>query len=164
MPRVVFVAGDDVSTDAIYPGRFMATVLPAETPRYAFADHAEFNRKLNQKEVAPGSVIVAGCNFGCGSSREQAASALKGHELPVVAKSFARIFLHNAINLGLRLVVSPKIEASEGDEMELLEDRVVNRTSGKEFAIEPLPAARQAIIEAGGLIAYTRKRLIEEAR
>ena len=71
---VVFTIGDDVSTDAIYPGRFMATVLPAETPQFAFADNMEFNSRLKKKEITAGSVIVAGANFGCGSSREQAAS------------------------------------------------------------------------------------------
>ena len=106
---------------------------------------------------------MAGKNFGCGSSREQAASTLKGHELVIVARNYARIFLQNAINLGLRTVVVPDIEASEGDELEIGPDRVVNRTTGKSFAVTPLPKARQAIIDAGGLIAYTRKRIMEKA-
>lgn len=160
MPNVVLKVGDDLSTDAIYPGRFMATVLPTETPQYCFADHTEFNAKLKQKEIPPGSVIVAGKNFGCGSSREQAASALKGHELVVVARSFARIFLQNAINLGLQVIVAPDIEASEGDALKLTADRVINKTTGNSFAVVPLPPARQAIIEAGGLIPYTRQRLL----
>ena len=80
-PTVVFKLGDDISTDTIYPGRFMATVLPSETPQYAFADFKEFNAKLKAKEMPPGGVIVGGKNFGCGSSREQAASMLKGHGL-----------------------------------------------------------------------------------
>jgi aconitase A len=67
--------GDDISTDVIYPGRYMATVLPTETPQFAFATTPEFNAKLKAKQVPPGSVIVAGKNFGCGSSREQAARA-----------------------------------------------------------------------------------------
>ena len=160
MARVVLKLEDDVSTDAIYPGRFMATVLPTETPQYAFADHAEFNGKLKQKAIPPGSVIVAGKNFGCGSSREQAASALKGHELVVVARGIARIFLQNAVNLGLRTVICPAIEASEGDELDVRADAVVNRTTGRSFSIEPLPAARQAIVDAGGLIPYARKKLV----
>ena len=106
-------------------------------------------------------MIVAGANFGCGSSREQAASTLKGHELVIVAKGFARIFLQNSINLGLRTIICPEIEASEGDELELTATQVVNKTTGASFAIVPLPKARQAIIDAGGLIAYTRKRLLE---
>ena len=121
MAKVVFKLGDDISTDIIYPGRFMATVLPTETPQYAFADHAEFNEKLKRKEIAPGSVILAGDNFGCGSSREQAASCLKGHDLTIVAKGFARIFLQNAINLGFKTIICPEIEANEGDDLEILE-------------------------------------------
>lgn len=163
MAKVVLKLTDDISTDIIYPGRYMATVLPDETPQYAFADLVEFNARLKGKQVPPGSVIVAGKNFGCGSSREQAASALKGYELVVVAKNFARIFLQNSINLGFRTVVCPDIEASEGDELEIGPDRVVNRTTGKRFAVTPLPKARQAIIEAGGLIAYTRKRVMGKA-
>ncbi|MGB9835375.1 MAG: 3-isopropylmalate dehydratase [Candidatus Saccharicenans sp.] len=162
MARVVLKLGDDISTDIIYPGRFMATVLPSETPQYAFADFPEFNARLKKGEIPPGSVVVAGKNFGCGSSREQAASTLKGHELVIVAKNFARIFLQNAINLGLRVVVCPEIEAEEGDELEIMPERVINKTTGKEFRVEPLPQARQAIIDAGGLIPYTRKRLLEK--
>jgi 3-isopropylmalate/(R)-2-methylmalate dehydratase small subunit len=156
---VVLVLGDDVSTDAIYPGRYMATVLPTETPQYAFADDGAFNGRLQSGSVAAGSAIVAGKNFGCGSSREQAASALKGHELLVVAEGFARIFLQNAINLGLRLVAAPGVRASVGDELVIGAAEVVNRTTGERFAVHPLPAARQAIIDAGGLIPYTRTRL-----
>jgi 3-isopropylmalate/(R)-2-methylmalate dehydratase small subunit len=161
MSAVVLKISDDVSTDIIYPGRYMATVLPSETPQFAFADNASFNLKLKSKEVTPGSVIVADENFGCGSSREQAVSCLKGHELVIVARSFARIFLQNAVNLGLRIIVCPDIEAAENDTLELAPDRIINQRSRKEFRIEALPAARQAIIEAGGLIAYTRKRLMK---
>ncbi|MDD8020886.1 MAG: 3-isopropylmalate dehydratase small subunit [Acidobacteriota bacterium] len=163
MAKVVLKLGDDISTDIIYPGRFMATVLPAETTQYAFADLPEFNSKLRSGQVTPGSVIVAGKNFGCGSSREQAASTLKGYELIIVARNFARIFMQNAINLGLKLIVCPAIEAEEGDELELLPDKIIDKTSGREFQIEPLPKARQAIIDAGGLIAYTRERLLAPA-
>jgi 3-isopropylmalate/(R)-2-methylmalate dehydratase small subunit len=159
MSTVVLTAGDDVSTDAIYPGRFMATVLPSETPQYAFADQATFNARLRANTIPPGSVIVGGQNFGCGSSREQAASCLKGPDLVVVARGFARIFLQNAINLGLRTVICPSIEASEGDDLELGETAVTNRTTGKQFPIVPLPAARQAIVNAGGLIPYARALL-----
>ncbi len=161
--KVVMVLGDDVSTDVIYPGRYMATVLPAETPQYAFADHAEFNGRLRSGEVPEGSVVVAGKNFGCGSSREQAVSALKGHELVIVAESFARIFLQNAINLGLRLVEAPGIHAGAGDELAIGAAAVTNVTTGRTYAVRPLPPARQAIIDAGGLIPYTRRRVLEKA-
>lgn len=162
--RVAMKLGDDVSTDAIYPGRFMATVLPSETPQYAFADYPEFRALVQEGSLPPGNAVVAGSNFGCGSSREQAASTLRGHNLTVVARSFARIFLQNAVNLGLRVVTCSAIEASAGDDLEIACDSIVNRTSGKRFAIQPLPLARQAIMEAGGLIPYTRKRLLERGR
>jgi 3-isopropylmalate/(R)-2-methylmalate dehydratase small subunit len=160
---VVLALGDDVSTDVIYPGRYMATVLPTETPQYAFADLAAFNARLQARTVPVGSVVVAGKNFGCGSSREQAVSTLKGHELVIVAESFARIFLQNAINLGLRLVESHGVAAAEGDELAIGATEVVNLTSGRRYAASPLPAARQAILDAGGLIAYTRRRLLARA-
>ncbi len=159
---LVLCLGDNVSTDAIYPGRFMATVLPGETPQHAFADFAEFSARLRKKEIAPGSVIVAGVNFGCGSSREQAVSALKGHGLIIIAKGFARIFLQNAVNLGLQTLACKDIVASEGDELEITPDCVINRTIGRKFKIQALPPARQAIMAAGGLIPYTRKRLLEK--
>jgi len=160
--KVVFKVGDDISTDIIYPGRFMATVLPTETPQYAFADHTEFNKKLNAKQIPPHSIIIGGKNFGCGSSREQAASTLKGYELIVVAKHFARIFLQNSINLGLNTIICPGIEANENDEIEVTDKEVINKTTGKHFNIQPLPKARQAIVDAGGLIPYARKRMLEK--
>jgi 3-isopropylmalate/(R)-2-methylmalate dehydratase small subunit len=160
---VVLQLGDDVSTDIIYPGRFMATVLPGETPHHAFADLPEFRRRLDARDLPLGAVIVAGRNFGCGSSREQAASCLQGLGLTVVARGFARIFLQNSINLGLRTIVCPTLEAAEGDVLELGEDEVRNVTRGTTHKTEPLPKARQAIIDAGGLIPYTRRRLQESA-
>ena len=162
MSKVILKLGNDISTDAIYPGRFMATVLPSETPQYCFADYTEFNARLKKKEILAGSVIIAGDNFGCGSSREQAASTIKGYELIIIAKGFARIFLQNSINLGLNTIICPGIEASEGDELEITFDTVINKTIGKSYNIVPLPKARQAIIDAGGLIAYTRQRLLDQ--
>jgi 3-isopropylmalate/(R)-2-methylmalate dehydratase small subunit len=161
MGKVVLKLGRDISTDDIYPGRFMATVLPTETPQFCFHDRTEFNAKLKAKVIAPGSVVVADENFGCGSSREQAASTIQGHELVVVARSIARIFMQNAINLGLNLTICPTIEASEGDELVVAAGKVTNRATGREFPTVPLPPARQAIIDAGGLIPYTRKKLLE---
>jgi len=163
MATVVYKIGDDVSTDVIYPGRFMATVLPRETPQFAFADDAVFNGKLTAKQIPPGSVVVGGRNFGCGSSREQAVSCLKGHDLVIIAKSFARIFLQNAINLGLRIVSCPTIEASEGDELEITATEILNKNSNRQFSVLALPKSRQAIIEAGGLIGYARSRLVNPA-
>ena len=161
--EVVLKLDNDISTDIIYPGRYMATVLPTETPQFAFADNTTFNKALTEKQVAAGSFIVAGDNFGCGSSREQAASCIKGYDLTVVARNFARIFLQNSINVGLKMIICPDIEAEEGDELEIGDNEVRNLTSGLSFAIEPLPKARQAIIDAGGLIPYTRRLLSERA-
>jgi 3-isopropylmalate/(R)-2-methylmalate dehydratase small subunit len=146
---VVMSMGNDISTDAIYPGRFMATVLPTETPQYAFADYPEFRAQLEEGRMPAGSAIVAGANFGCGSSREQAVSCLRGHELTVVARSFARIFLQNAVNLGLRAITCREIEAARGDQLEI----------GADYAVQPLPPTKQAVMAAGGLIPFTRQRL-----
>jgi 3-isopropylmalate/(R)-2-methylmalate dehydratase small subunit len=162
MAKVVLTLSDDISTDIVYPGRYMATVLPGETPQYAFADHDDFNARVKSGALAPGSVIVAGKNFGCGSSREQAASCLKGPGLVVVARAFARIFLQNSINVGLATVICPTIEASEGDDLTVTPGEVVNETTAQRFPVMPLPKARQVIIDAGGLIPYTRQLLIKE--
>ncbi len=159
MAPVVYTVGDDVSTDTIYPGKFMATVLPTETPQFCFYDDREFNTALVKKQVPAGGIVVAGQNFGCGSSREQAASTLKGHGLVIVARGFARIFLQNGINLGLPMVICPAVEAAAGDELDLQPGVVRNVTTGREFPVVPLPRARQAIIDAGGLIPYTRALL-----
>jgi len=160
--KVVLKLGDDVSTDEIFPGRFMATLLPNETPQYAFADYPEVNARLRNGEIPPGSIVIAGSNFGCGSSREQAASTLKGYDLVVVARSYARIFMQNAVNLGLRILVCPRLAADEGDELEITDDEILNQKTQNRFALQLLPAAKRNIIAAGGLIPYTRERLMKK--
>jgi 3-isopropylmalate/(R)-2-methylmalate dehydratase small subunit len=160
MSKVILKLENDISTDDIYPGRFMATVLPTETPQFAFFDRTDFNAKLKAGTFPAGSVIVGGENFGCGSSREQACSTLKGHELAVVARSISRIFLQNSINLGLQVVICPGIEASEGDDLDITADQVLNRTTSQAYDQVKLPAARKGIMDAGGLIPYTRARLM----
>lgn len=164
MARVVLKLGNDISTDIIYPGRFMATVLPSETPQYAFADLTEFNVRLQAGGIPRGSVIVGGTNFGCGSSREQAASCLMGAGLTVIARDFARIFLQNSINLGLPTIICPTLEVEEGDDLDIAATEIVERAGGRRFPVVPLPQARQAIIDAGGLIAYTRRLLLTATR
>lgn len=161
---MIYSFGNDISTDIIYPGRFMATVLPTETPQFCFADNEELNTLLNSKNYPEGSVIAGGKNFGCGSSREQAVSTLKGHGLTIIAKHFARIFLQNSINLGLQTIMSPDFEAVTGDELEILHDKIINKTSGKEYIVIPHPEAKQKIIDAGGLIPYTRAKLLENLK
>lgn len=162
MAKVIYKLDDDISTDIIYPGRYMATVLPTETPAFAFDDIRELNEMLKKGDNTSQRVIVCGKNFGCGSSREQAASTLKGHNLIIVARNFARIFLQNSINLGLKTIICPTIEANENDILEFDGKKVINKTTGKTFDTIPLPPARQAIVDAGGLIPYTQKRLKEK--
>ena len=140
----------------------MATVLPSGDARVRVRGHAAFQAAVKAKSIPQGAVIAAGNNFGCGSSREQAASCLKGLDVVVVAKSFARIFLQNAINLGLKVVTAPGFAADEGDEIVFDGGCVENRTKRTAFDVMPLPFARQAIIDAGGLIPYTRARLVAE--
>lgn len=159
MGKVIYKLEDDISTDVIYPGRYMATVLPTETPQFAFDDIAELNNLLNAESPDEERIIVAGDNFGCGSSREQAVSTLKGHEVIIVAKHFARIFLQNSINLGLKTVICPDIEADVGDELVINDDKIINTTKNREFEIKDLPESKKAVVEAGGLIPYTRQRL-----
>jgi 3-isopropylmalate/(R)-2-methylmalate dehydratase small subunit len=159
MPKIIIKLGADISTDDIYPGRYMATVLPAETPQYCFANRTELNELLRSGTLPGDPVILAGENFGCGSSREQAVSCLKGYELTIVARSMSRIFLQNAINLGLRVVLCPGLEAEAGHELAFQPGKVMNITTGTSFDVVSLPEARQAIIDAGGLIPYTRNRL-----
>jgi len=161
MSKVIIILGNDISTDDVYPGRYMATVLPSETPQFAFADRTELNTQLRAGAFPPGSVIVGGENFGCGSSREQAVSALKGYDLTIVAQSISRIFLQNSINLGLKVVICPGLKAEEGHDLTFTDDAVVNTTTGQRFDQVQLPEARRAIMEAGGLIPYTRKKLVE---
>ena len=168
--RYVVLPLDDVDTDQIIPARFLKS-----TARSGFGEHVFHGGRydadgkprpgfvLNRPEAAGAGILVAGRNFGCGSSREQAVSTLKGHELVVVARSFARIFFQNAMNLGLQVVVAPDIAASERDELEIGRREVGNRSTGGRFRVVPLPAARQALIDAGGLIPYTRSRLQETA-
>ena len=163
MAKVILKLEDDISTDIIYPGRYMATVLPGETPQYAFAD-LPVNQRLRAEEIPEGRIVVAGKNFGCGSSREQAASCLKGWELCIIAQGFARIFMQNAVNLGLELIICPEIEAEEGDELEIAGGKVINHTNGNRYEIRPLPQSRQRIIDAGGLIPYTRQLLLSEQK
>ncbi len=152
--------GDDVNTDEIIPARYLITTDPKELAKHVMEDiDPEFPNK-----VQPGDIIVAGKNFGCGSSREHAPLALKGAEIgAIIAESFARIFYRNAINLGLPIIESPEIakETDEGDilEIDLAEGTVKNVTKGKEYKIKPLPESLQKVMEAGGLMDYAKDKL-----
>jgi len=159
---IVWKYGDNVNTDVIFPGRFTYQIMtPEEMARHAMEDLDPGFAAT----VKPGDVIVAGKNFGCGSSREQAAACLKAAGVQaVVAKSFARIYFRNAINLGLAVLQSD--EAAErletGDPIDIDLARGEIRSAKGTFHFLPLPASVIGIIEAGGLIEYTKRKLEEE--
>ncbi len=155
----VWKYGDDVNTDVIFPGKYTYTVSdPNEMARHALEDlDPSF-----AKEAKPGDVIVAGKNFGCGSSREQAATCLKALGIgAVIAKSFARIFYRNAINQGLPVVqcsaIYDLIDKGEEIEIDLDEGKIFSQKGVFSFPL--LPEFVRGIIEDGGLIPHIRKRL-----
>ncbi len=159
MKGKVWKYGDNVNTDVIYAGKYTYAILrPEEMAEHALEDlDPEFAKK-----VRPGDVMVAGRNFGCGSSREQAAACLKAAGVQaVVAKSFARIYYRNAINLGLPVLQSPEaVEALRaGDEVEVDFAAGKIRSGSREFIFPAFPPSVLGILEAGGLIEYTRKKL-----
>jgi 3-isopropylmalate/(R)-2-methylmalate dehydratase small subunit len=147
-----FVYGNNIDTDQIYPGRFLS-----ETDLQDVAHHAMAGIDENfLKEFHPGDLIIAGTNFGCGSSREHAAITLKAIQIGgVVAESFARIFFRNAINLGIPLVVCLGIRkhVSRYDKITIDMDTATlkNEMTGKTFACEPLSNYMMRILEAGGI-------------
>ncbi len=152
----VWKFGDDIDTDAIIPGKYLVFNEPEELAKHAF----ENVRKDLLGNVKRGDFIVAGKNFGCGSSREHAVLALKGLGIrAVIAKSFARIFFRNAINTGLLVVECPEVDRiEEGDEIDLDLSRgyIVNLTKGERYRIKELPDFLLQIVECGGLIEYCR--------
>ena len=160
----VFKYGDDVNTDLLFPGRYTYTCSKAEEilPHLLEDLDKEFAGK-----VRPGDVILAGKNFGCGSSREQPALGLKAAGIQaVVAKSFARIFFRAATNQGLLLVECPEaVEAyREGDEVSLDVAAGTLSVGGRAFTFPALPPEMLAIRDAGGLLPYARKKLEETRR
>jgi 3-isopropylmalate/(R)-2-methylmalate dehydratase small subunit len=159
---IVWKYGDNVNTDVIFPGRYTYQIMPPEEmARHALEDlDPGFAAK-----VKPGDVIVAGKNFGCGSSREQAAACLKAAGVQaVVARSFARIYFRNAINLGLPVLQSEEAVAAlgTGDHVDLDLARGEIRSAKGTFRFLPLPPSVIGIIAAGGLIEYTKSKLEEE--
>ena len=144
------VLGDDVDTDVIFPGRYLAVLRPQDQARHLFEPLGEDFRQ----RVVAGGVIAAGWNFGCGSSREHAVTAMLGAGIRlVVAKSFSRIFFRNAVNNGLAVVMSPAVAAAiaDGDAVEADLRAGTARVAGAAHAFEPLPAEVLAILLAGGL-------------
>ncbi len=152
--------GADVDTDAIIPARYLNTSDPKELAKHCMVDstNPEFIKKMK-----PGDIIVAGKNFGCGSSREHAPIAIKTSGVScVVAKSFARIFYRNCFNMGLPIFECPEAVdgTKEGDQIEVDADAgaIHNLTSNKTYKVAPVPAFMQELIAAGGLMAYTKKK------
>ena len=145
--------GDNVDTDVIIPARYLNTIDKKELASHCMEDlDATFVSR-----VKPGDILVAGFNFGCGSSREHAPIAIKESGVAlVIAKSFARIFYRNSINIGLPIIECPQAAAAieEGNELAVDLDQgvIVNKTTGAEYKTEPFPAFIQSIITSGGLI------------
>lgn len=156
----VWKFGDDIDTDIIIPGRYLVLTNEKELAKHAMEGlDPEFHSKVHQ-----GDIILAGKNFGCGSSREHAPIALKAAGISaVVAESFARIFYRNAINVGLPLLESDKIssEITEMDEIELNMDKAIltDETTGEEYKVKKLPEFMLKILDNGGLIPYLREKL-----
>ena len=149
--------GDNVDTDVIIPARYLNTADHKELAAHCMEDiDKDFT-----KNVKVGDIMVGGANFGCGSSREHAPIAIKASGISlVIAKSFARIFYRNSINIGLAIIECPEAcdAISEGDKVEADLDAgvIYNRTTGKEFKTKPFPEFIQRIINDGGLIEAIR--------
>jgi len=151
----VWKFGDDVNTDEIIGARYLVTTDPVELGSHLMEDI----RPGFVGEMKPGDIIVAGENFGCGSSREHAPLAIKGGGISaVIAISYARIFYRNAINMGLPIfeceAAARAIE--EGDEIEIADDTglIINLTTAENYQAQPVPPFMQELIQAGGLINY----------
>lgn len=163
--RVRAVLADNIDTDLIYPGRYLNITDREKTAEHLF-ELAYPNLRL---ELQAGEFIVAGKNFGCGSSREQAAAALKfAGAGAVIAGSFARIFFRNAINLGLPAIVSQDAaqECAVGDELEidLVSGEINNLTKGGGCRAAPLDTRAAELLAAGGLIPYLKRKYIDSRR
>jgi len=156
--RVAAVLPENTDTDVIYPGRYLNITDRDQTAEHLF----ELAYPDVRARIRPGDFLVAGRNFGRGSSREQAAAAVKYAGVgAVIAVSFARIFYRNAINLGLPAIVA-EIEAAEGDELsiDLEEGRIENLTQRREFKAAALDPRAVELLEAGGLIPYLKRKVL----
>jgi 3-isopropylmalate/(R)-2-methylmalate dehydratase small subunit len=160
-----WVFGDNIDTDQITPGKYLTMITAEELGKVVL----EGSRPEFAKLVQKGDVLVAGRNFGCGSSREHAPLAIKGAGMPVVlAESFARIFYRNAINVGLPVLEVADIhtKAREGDvlDVDLTTGKIVNKTKGETYEAVPLSDKAMSILRAGGLVEVTRAKLAERAK
>jgi len=151
--------GDNVDTDAIIPARYLNTTDPTELARHCMED-ADPTFATNAR---PGDFIIAGHNFGCGSSREHAPIAIKASGITaVIAKSFARIFYRNAINTGLTIIESPDapdhIQDGHRIRIDLTNGIIQNLTTNESYKALPFPPEMQKIVNAGGLMEYISKK------
>jgi len=148
--------GDNVDTDVIIQGKYLVINDPDELAKHVF----ENVRPEFAKEVKEGDFVVAGENFGCGSSREHAPIALKASKIEaVIAKSYARIFFRNAINIGLKAIECKDADKiDDGDELEIDYEKnvIVNKTKSETYAFNPLPDFLKEILNKGGLVNYAR--------
>jgi 3-isopropylmalate/(R)-2-methylmalate dehydratase small subunit len=155
--------GDDIDTDAIIPGKYLVINDPPELAKHLF----EGIRPEILMCVTEGDFLIAGENFGCGSSREHAPLAIKGSGISaVIAKSFARIFFRNAINIGLTLFICPEVDKiREGDSLkiDMVLGEVYNISRNKSYKTTPLPPFLMKIVEAGGLVEYTKRLVANKA-
>ena len=156
---IVYKYGDHVDTDVIIPARYLATQDPRELASHCMEDID----KTFAARVQPGSIMVAGLNFGCGSSREHAPIAIKASGVScVIAKTFARIFYRNAINIGLAILECPAASdgIADGDEVAVDFDTgvITNITKGETYQAEPFPPFIKEMIDKGGLMASLKDR------
>ncbi|MEK6558125.1 MAG: 3-isopropylmalate dehydratase small subunit [Candidatus Margulisiibacteriota bacterium] len=155
-----YTVGDHIDTDVIIPARYLNTSDPAELATYCMIDYdVDFIKKIK-----PGDIMVAGVNFGCGSSREHAPIAIKAAGIScVIANTFARIFYRNAINIGLPILECPEatkgIKAGDQLSIDLSTGIITNLSKNETYTATPFPPFMQELISAGGLINYTRKSL-----
>lgn len=158
-----FKYGDNIDTDVIIPARYLNTSEPAELASHCMED-IDCSFRLNVKQ---GDVIVAGKNFGCGSSREHAPIAIKAAGIScVIAESYARIFYRNAFNIGLPIlecsIAAERIQAGDIVSVDFETGTIVNLTQGETYSAEPFPDFIRQIIESGGLVNYVKNKLREE--
>lgn len=156
----VWKFGDDINTDVIMPGKYLVMRDPADVASHIMEGlDPDFGRKAR-----PGDLIVAGKNFGCGSSRETAPGGLKAFGIGcVIAVSFARIFLRNAVNIGLPILECPEaaLGIAEGSvvEVDTATGAIRDLTTGQQYRAAPFPPFMQELMAVGGLVPYVRKRL-----
>jgi 3-isopropylmalate/(R)-2-methylmalate dehydratase small subunit len=152
--------GDNIDTDVIIPARHLSTIDPAELASHCMEDlDPDFSDKLSW-----GSIIAAGKNFGCGSSREHAPIAIKASGIKcVIAESFARIFFRNSINIGLPIIECPEAakDIEDGDEIsiDVKKGTIINKTKGKTYKAPAFPEFMEKIMESDGLIKYIQKKI-----